>query len=248
MNLLLLRPVEIDSSGCVTLNDRRAEHLLSVLKVTPGGTVRVGLLNGPLGQAVVIDIAANHVRLRCQFETAAPKAPEDVLLLAMPRPKVLARCLEHATSLGFAHIVLFRSRQTVKSHFESHVLHADQIHRHLLAGLEQARRTFLPTVTVFQRFRPFVEDHLQVLITSHNRYLADPDAVDTLHQCSPENEPFTLVIGPEGGLIPHEVSCFAERGFQLFNAGPHPLRVEAALNFVTGQLVALRENQPRAER
>jgi RsmE family RNA methyltransferase len=197
-----------------------------------------------VGQAEVIEVAVNHVRLRCELESAPPPAPKDVLLLAMPRPKVLARCLEHATSLGFAHIVLFRSRQTVKSHFESHVLYPEQIQRHLLAGLEQARRTFLPQVTVFHRFRPFVEDHLPTLATPHNRYLADPDAPATLQQCSPKNEPFTVVIGPEGGLIPHEVSCLAARGFQLFNAGPHPLRVEAALSFVSGQIIALRANQP----
>ena len=50
MNLLLLEPGEI-VAGEVVLHGRRAEHLLRVLGVVPGDTVRVGVIGGRLAPA-----------------------------------------------------------------------------------------------------------------------------------------------------------------------------------------------------
>jgi RsmE family RNA methyltransferase len=244
VNLLLVHANELDDGGLVTLADRRAEHALQVLRVSVGSPLKVGLIGGPLGRAEVVEQHANSLRIRCQFEEEVPPVPNDVLLLAMPRPKVFARCLEHATSLGFGRVVMFRSQRCVKSHFDSHVLESDQIQAHLLAGMEQARRTHLPEVKIFQRFRPFVEDALTSVITPTNHFLADPDAELALHQLHGggiTSGPFTVVIGPEGGLIPYETTAFTERGFRLVNAGSHPLRVEAAVSAIAAQLQLLRE-------
>jgi RsmE family RNA methyltransferase len=244
VNLLLLDASELDDAGLVTLDDRRAQHALEVLHVSVGSRLKVGLIDGPLGQGEVVDQRGTSVRLRCQFEATPPEKPADVLLMAMPRPKVLARCLEHAASLGFGAIVVFRSQQCVKSHFDSHVLEPDQLRARLLAGLEQSRRTHVPQVQIFRRFRPFIEDALASVITPTNHFLADADAPLPLHQVHGgglTRGPFTVVIGPEGGLIPYEVAAFAERGFNVVNAGPHPLRVEAAVSAITAQLQLLRD-------
>jgi RsmE family RNA methyltransferase len=243
VNLLLLRAAELDDAGLVMLDDRRALHLIEVLQVAPGSSVKVGLVDGPLGTAEVVEVTGNQVRIRCRFAADAPQPPQDTLLLAMPRPKVLARCLEHATSLGFGRIIIFRTRRCVKSHFDSHVLEPQQLHARLIAGLEQSRRTHLPQVQIHRRFRPFVEDALATCITPGNHFLADPNSELALHQIHDRGlrGPFTLVIGPEGGLIPHEVAAFAERAFTVVNAGPHPLRVEAAVSALAAQLQLLRD-------
>jgi RsmE family RNA methyltransferase len=114
----------------------------------------------------------------------------------------------------------------------------------LLAGLEQSRRTHLPQLQIFQRFKPFMEDELPSLVTADNHFLADADALLPLHHLHPDGVtkgPFTVVIGPEGGLIPFETAAFSERHFKRVNAGPHPLRVEAALSTITAQLQLLRQ-------
>lgn len=229
----------------VRLEGRRARHLREILDVQPGSRVRTGVINGALGEAEVVGVAAESVTLKCVFQDTVPPAPRDVLLMALPRPKVLARALEHAASLGFGKVVIFRSRRVVKSHFDSHVLQPDSLRAHLIAGLEQARRTHLPQLQLFPRFRPFVEDDLEGIATASNRYLADPDAEQPLCSENLVSAPLTLVLGPEGGLIPHEVEAFATRGFHVVNAGPHPLRVEAALSYISGQLMVLRERQAR---
>jgi 16S rRNA (uracil1498-N3)-methyltransferase len=239
MNLILLTPSELAPDGSATLTDRRAEHLRQVLKVQVGARVRVGVLNGPQGHAEVAALDASSVTLRCALTEPPPVAPADTLLLGVARPKVLLRCLEHAAALGFARVVLFRSRRVEKSHLLSHALEPAVYTAHLCRGLEQSRRTLLPELTLVPRFRQLLEQVVPGL-PADNRFVADADAV----QAAPLTEiaplPLCLVIGPEGGLIDHELERFAEHGFRAVHTGHQPLRVESALSYVTGQLRATR--------
>lgn len=240
MNLLLLEPCEIDPSGRVTLSDHRARHLLGVLKVKPGSRVRAGVLDGMQGTALVVEASGDRVTLECHCNDPGPVPGTDTLLLAFSRPKVLSRCLEHATALGFGRIILFRSRRVEKSHLSSHAVEAHHVEERLRRGLEQARRTHKPSVHFVARFRELIEEHIEALVPEANRFVADADAPHeaALEEVSPA--PLSLVIGPEGGLIDHELDSFSARGFRLVRAGHQPLRVETALAYLCGQLRAVR--------
>ena len=239
MNLILLTAHELGADGSATLTDRRAEHLRQVLKVQVGSRVRVGVLNGPHGHAEVTSLDARCVVVRCTLSEPAPVTPRDTLLLGVARPKVLLRCLEHAAALGFARVVLFRSRRVEKSHLLSHALEPEVYTAHLCRGLEQSRRTLLPELSLVPRFRALIEQVVP-LLPSANRFVADADAAEEAPLSDVTPLPLCLVIGPEGGLIDHELSEFAARGFQPVRAGREPLRVETALSYLSGQLRAAR--------
>jgi 16S rRNA (uracil1498-N3)-methyltransferase len=153
---------------------------------------------------------------------------------------VLSRCLEHATALGFGKIVLFRSRRVEKSHLSSHALGALQIDERLRRGLEQSRRTHRPQVFLVERFRQLIEVELDAHVPVQNRFVADGDAPLEAALAPLLAEPLTLVIGPEGGLIDHELEAFGANGFSLVRAGREPLRVESALSYLAGQLRSAR--------
>ncbi len=242
MNLVLLEPGEVDGEGRAVLRDERATHMRVVLGVAPGRSVRIGLRNGPLGEAAVEAVQDEAVVLRCRFG-AAPPRPEDVLLLAVPRPKVLQRLLEHATAMGFGRIVLFRSWRVEKSHLQSQVMSPDGRAPHLGRGLQQGVRTHEPAVAFFPLFRPFVEDHLPELGLPEHRFVAHPGAAGAAGHRLPAAAPFALCLGPEGGFLPYEVAQLQARGFRPLGLGPHPLRTETALPALWGQLDLLRQQQ-----
>jgi len=243
VNLLLLDRDEIGGDGIASLDDDRARHLVQVLQVGIGQRIRAGIVDGPIGDAEVLAVEGASVRLRVDCTLPSPPSG-DVLLLAVPRPKVLRRSLELAAALGFSRIVLFRSWRVDKSHLGSRALDPAVQRQHLRAGLAQARRTAMPEVRLFRRFRPFVEDELPHLSLPQHRFCAHPAAlVRTAELRLSRQQPFALALGPEGGLLPYEVDRFAAGGFLPVRMSSHPLRTENALAGLHAQLDLLRRCQ-----
>ena len=240
VNLVLIDADEIDAEDRVRLVDRRARHLLEVLAVEPGQQIAAGIINGPRGRGEVL--AADSQSVTLQLNCRQPEhSSKDVLLLAVPRPRILARMFEHAAALGFGRIVLFRSWRVEKSHLASKLLEPVVQRQHLLRGLEQSRRTHVPSVEFHPLFRPFVEDQLELLPLPDSRFCAHPAAMTNTAQLHlTRGSPFALALGPDGGFLPYEVEQLAARGFLPVQFGPHPLRTESALSAAWAQLDLLR--------
>jgi RsmE family RNA methyltransferase len=155
------------------------------------------------------------------------RQPPVTLILAQPRPKVLKRLLVMLTTLGVKHLVLVNSWRVDKSYWNSPVLEEENLHHYLCLGLKQARDTILPTVELKRLFKPFVEDELDNLCGARERLLAHPGGADGWPHAGGGER--VLFIGPEGGLIPYEVSMLEERGFKPFSMGKRILHVETAV-------------------
>lgn len=240
MNFLLLHADELQDGGRAMLRGRRADHVRTVLRAELGQTLRAGVVDAGLGSAVVTRVHEDHVEVELTLDRDPPPA-DDVLLLAVPRPKVLLRMLAHAAALGFGRIVLFRSWRVEKSHLASTAMAAAAQREQLLLGLEQAGRTRLPSVQFFPLFKPMVEDHLDLLDLPARRFVAHPTAaVPTADLALPAAQPFALALGPDGGFLPYEVAELGARGFLAISCGPHALRTETALAVLAGQLDLLR--------
>lgn len=241
MNLLLLQQDEIAADGTVVLRDRRGRHVREVLRAEVGQLLRAGVVDGPCGTAELLRVDGDGAVLRWQAAGDAPAASDDVLLLAIARPKVLMRMLAHAAALGFSRVVLFRSWRVDKSHLGSKAMDQAVQRQCLLAGLEQSCRTRVPRVENFLLFKPFVEDQLERLQLPAQRFCAHPSAALRTAEVQVGKAPLALAIGPEGGLLPYEVDMLAQRGFTALSLGPHPLRTETALAVLHGQLDLLRQ-------
>lgn len=242
VNFLLLESHELDAHGRAELRGRRAAHVQTVLRAQLGQRLRAGVVGGALGHATVTAMTGDHVVVETSLgETPVPGG--DVLLLAVPRPKVLLRLLAHAAALGFARIELFRSWRVDKSHLDSTAMRAEVQREQLLLGLEQAGRTRLPSVGFHPLFKPMVEDALPLLGLPAQRFVAHPSAAFATAELSLGIGPFALAIGPEGGFLPYEVDALRTAGFHAVSCGAAPLRVETAVAVLWGQLDLLRNRQ-----
>ena len=228
MNLLIVERHELAADGRVTLAGARARHLARVLRVTPGQTVRVGLLDGPFGSATVIDAADGAVRLHCTFDRELPERPRVDVLLALPRPKVMRRLWAQLAAIGVGQIVLTNASKVERDYFDTHILHEETYRPLLIEGLQQARDTRLPRVSVHRQFRVLVEDHLDGLFRGR-RLLADPSATEWPRaRITAQDERVLLAIGPEGGWNDFERALLAAHGFEAIGVGPRTLRVDTA--------------------
>lgn len=230
MNLILLDEHDRVDASCVTLTDARAAHLLNVLRVTPGQIVRIGLLDGPLGAGTVEAVSDGCVTLRCVFETSAPPRPRVDILLALPRPKVMRRLWAQLAALGVGQIILTNAERVERHYFDTHLITEATYRPLLIEGLQQARDTRLPVVSIHRQFRILVEDHLDRLFSDGVRLVADPSGTASIGSLPTDHrrERVLLAIGPEGGWNSFELSLLAAHGFMLVGLGPRTLRVDTA--------------------
>lgn len=229
MNLILLESTELDERGSVMLTDHRALHLLAVLKVQPGRDVRIGLLDGPIGTGRVTTLADEGVRLQCTFGETPPRPPVD-LLLAVPRPKVLRRIWAQIAALGVGRVFLTNAARVERNYFDTHLLDPRGYRPLLIEGLQQARDTRVPLVSVHRQFRVLVEDELGALADPALRLVADPGSTEPIERAiAPVSDPRVLLaIGPEGGWNAFELDLLRAHGFHGVGLGPRTLRSDTA--------------------
>jgi RsmE family RNA methyltransferase len=190
----------------------------------------VGIVDGPYGIATVHVVADGDVRLQCAFDADVPPLPPVDVLLALPRPKVMRRLWAQLAALGVGRIILTNAERVERNYFDAHVLTPEVYRPLLVEGLQQARDTRLPAVSIHRQFKVLVEDHLDSLVGDGLRVVADPAAPGSIGALvrARRDQRVLVAVGPEGGWNVYETGLLAAHGFQPAAMGTRTLRSDTA--------------------
>jgi 16S rRNA (uracil1498-N3)-methyltransferase len=229
VNLILLEAAEL-RDGEAVLHDKRAGHLINVLKVAAGDNVRIGIVDGAMGVGRVRSVGDDAVVLRCAFEPDVTDPPPVDLLLALPRPKVLRRLWAQLAALGVGRIAITNAERVERNYFDTHVLTPACYRPLLIEGLQQARDTRLPTVSVHRQFRALVEDQMDAIFPDGLRLVAHPGEQTPLTATvrGHSERRVVLAVGPEGGWNDFELALLEAHRFVPVDIGPRTLRTDTA--------------------
>ena len=235
MNLILLFQEDfIDNTDVVRLQGRRLKHALEVHRASVGDELCVGVLNGKIGVGKVTLLSQTLLEMEVRLERAPPPALPLMLILALPRPKVLRRVLRSVSAMGVKKIILLNCFRVEKSFWQSPFLNESSVKEQLILGLEQARDTVLPEVLLRPLFKPFVEDDVPTFVKGTLSLVAHPTA--TVPCPCDVKRAVTLAIGPEGGFIPYEVEKLFACEFTAVHMGERILSVETAVPALIARL------------
>ena len=235
MNLVLFEADEI--SKPLPLTDRRAIHILEVLRRRPGDSFDAGLIDGPRGKATLQTMAEGALNFSLEW-TSDVAAPEPItVLVGLPRPQTARDILRDATTLGVGALHFVRTDKGDPNYASSTLWSSGEWRRHVIAGAEQAFHTRLPNVSHGRK----LADELSALPRSTTRLALDNyESTGALSQISALTAPATLAIGSERGWSEPERALLRSNGFEFVNLGPRVLRTEtaciAALSFVRAKL------------
>ncbi|WP_457554123.1 16S rRNA (uracil(1498)-N(3))-methyltransferase [Desulfobacula sp.] len=234
MNLILLDPKDFIDSEHVILKGRRFKHLILVNKVIKNARMICGLLNGKIGTGLITSVSHNCIEMDVCLDYDPPPPLPLTLVLALPRPKMLKRIIESATSLGVKNIYLINSWRVEKSFWQTPLLNQDNLLKYMTLGLEQGRDTVLPKIYQKRFFTGFVKQELPLIAKDSLCMTAHPKASNICP--AGLNKKITLVIGPEGGFIDIEVETLEQSGFLSYHIGPRILKVETAVTYLISRL------------
>lgn len=234
MNLLLIPAEKIDNSGVFTATPEQSAHIAGVLHGTVGDRIKVGVLNGPIGEAELIAPSKREARLKIlSLDKTPPPKKKLKFVIALPRPQSLKKCLHFLASAGIPDASFIQTARVEKSYWNSTAMQQDYITKEVISGLEQGVDTVPPRLSFYRSFRDWKEQEGKILTC--RRFVAHPvNAMSCPRDLGKED--LVVAIGPEGGFIPAEIERFGELGFECVELGSHILRVEFALSYITGRL------------
>lgn len=222
MNLILFEPTELERP--LPRSDRRARHIVEILRRTVGDSVDAAIVNGPRGKATVVGV--DDAALMLAFAPIHPPSPPVpiALLVGLPRPQTARDILRDATTLGVGAIHFVRTEKSDASYAQSTLWSSGEWRRQVLAGAEQAFDSRVPDITCGQSLA-------EVLAVDHS---AQRIGIDNYEATSPLSElahlsaAVTMAIGPERGWAAADRASLRAHGFQLMHLGTRVLRTETA--------------------
>lgn len=236
MNLILFEPAELDAP--LPLADPRAQHILKVLRRSPGDTFVAGIVNGPLGTATLLTADPTALTLGFSPGQEPPPLPQLTLLVGLPRPQTARDLLRDATTLGTARIHFIATERADPNYAASSLWTTREYRRHLLAGAAQACDTRLPEVTWTHTLASVLDCEAspqQTRLALDNYEATTPLASalsgQTINQKSSviTLAPLVLALGPERGWGSADRDQLRAAGFTLCSLGQRVLRLETAV-------------------
>ena len=205
-----------------------ATHHLHVVRLQPGAALT--LFNGDGGQyrATLVETGKRRATAVVDgHEAHEAEAPYAVTLAqGLPEGSKMDWIIEKAVELGVAAIQpLAAARSVVRLSGER--LEKRQPHWHgvIVAASEQCGRNRLAQLLPMADVQPWL-----AASAGTTRILLSPRATESLAGWARAHAPqaVTLLIGPEGGLTPHEEDAAVATGALSLSMGPRVLRTETA--------------------
>ena len=214
--------------------DTRARHIRKVLRAKVGALICVGFVNGPRGQAEVMDLAEDgSVTLKLISTQPAPKLLPISLLIGLPRPHTAKRILFEAASLGVACVQFFEAESGEPSYASSRLWQDNAWRERLWLGAEQSFGTHLPEVVMYPDLQTALSELFEIPArVALDNYEASGSLGVSLSkdgQIGPDAKSCALALGAERGWSPNERDCLRQNGWQLAHLGDQVLRVETAV-------------------
>jgi 16S rRNA (uracil1498-N3)-methyltransferase len=169
-------------------------HLVNVIRIEKGE--KLLLLNGKGLQVLTIVESTAKRELRLQVISHESKVYNYHidLVLGMPKRDALELCLKEATELGFKKIYLIKSAYSQMKFPEQ-----ERIQKLLISALEQSNASMLPEVICTDwKDIPWEQFDEILLLDSQTKEAKIQDRPGFTHTA--------LIVGPEGGFSPEEIS------------------------------------------
>jgi len=239
MNMILFESLPEQKSGVYRLHrkDPRAEHIVKVLRLKPGDTFSMGLVNGPSGRASVLSYDIDTL----QFSWAPEKPPgilhPVILLVGCVRPICMRRILREAASLGVQEIWVSGTELGEKSYLEADLWKKHRYRSFLIDGAQQAADTVIPDLRMFNTVERAADEAGSLAGT---KILLDiqEGAFRFVNDSKPRS-PAVLAVGSERGWSSSERELFRRSGdWEVRRLGERTLRTETTCSAATALLLA----------
>ncbi len=210
-------------NGTNFLSAEESHHCLKVLRMTSGTKVLFLDGKGTLAEGKIQDSGSKTCQVYINKIYRNHKKRNYNLHIAIAPTKNSGRFewfLEKAVEIGIDQITPLQCSRSERKR-----LNMERSEKILLSAMKQSVTTTLPVIRQMLPFKEFIKS-----IETENTFLAfcDYKKGNHLKNYILPNQKYSVIIGPEGGFSPEEVSLAKEKGIQVVSLGTNRLRTETA--------------------
>lgn len=209
------------------------KHLFSVLRLQEGEQLIFVFDQGEKWQAKLTDREAALFELEKPVAADKELPVQVTLACAYPKGDKLELVAQKATELGVHQIWGFPGQwSVVKWDAKKLAKRQEKLRKVVLGAAEQSKRDLLPQVELLANQAELLErmdqfDHVLVAYEEEAKAGERSRLAQVLGQLT-AGQKLLVLVGPEGGISPQEISSYQEHGAQLVGLGPRILRAETA--------------------
>lgn len=223
-------PENYHDNRTLELSKEQAHYALTVLRLKDGHQIEIFDGQGRYASAIIHHTSRRSAKVEIgQIQQANNESPlQTTLVQGISKGDRMDFSLQKSVELGVTAIQpVFTERVDVKLKDDKLEKRRQQWQSIVVNACEQAGRCYvpevLPLITLDAYLAQACQKHSQGMV-------CDPYAAQTLNNIPPPkpDRPVNILVGPEGGLTPNEVTQAVENGFSAIRLGPRILRTETA--------------------
>lgn len=209
----------------VAITGAEARHAVTVSRLSVGETVSIGNGAGLVATGPIVTAEHTELAISVAFVSVEPRrAPAVFLAQALAKGDRDELAVQAATELGVDGVIPWAAARSI-SRWEG-------------AKVAKGRDRWSAVVreATKQSLGPWIPDVLDLATTKQLVRMAgtarmlvlEPTAELTLGGLEPDGRDLILVVGPEGGIAPHELDALAAAGASIVRLGDGVLRTSTA--------------------
>ncbi len=206
--------------GVKLLLDHSESHHLQVRRAKEGESIELRDGLGLVGTGRLVK-QGREWGVEVGAARCSPRPPELKLVVGAGDRERFEWLVEKAAELGVTVIVPLETERTAGVSSRLRDAHLEKLRRRAMEAIKQCGVAWAPSIEPGTGLA-----ELLARIEAGERWLAD--AAGQPPPPALEQEPVTVVVGPEGGFTPGERRRFIEHGYRPTSFGPYTLRFETA--------------------
>ncbi len=209
----------------LTVGGSEARHAITVGRLTTGEHLRVGDGRGLVAFGVVDAVRPDQFDLRVEsIQRDAPAAPALWLAQALAKGDRDELAIQAATELGVDGVIPWAAARSIVKWEGAKVRKNEERWASILReASKQAVRSRIPEL------RPLATTAgLVALSTEFHTVVLDPNSTVPLAEFDSDGRDLLIVVGPEGGIAPDELTRFVDAGADAVSLGSTILRTSTA--------------------
>jgi 16S rRNA (uracil1498-N3)-methyltransferase len=226
---------EVTASGeVVMVTGQTAHHVMQVLRLRPGASIRLFNGHGPEWDAVLLESKRSEICLEVgtPVEAIAASTLSITLAQGIARNDRMDFILQKAVELGVSSIQplwMQRCQSRIRdARLEKRMQHWQGV---IISACEQCGRSTLAELYNPENYTGWISK----LNPSSLGLMLQPESTQVLNDLPPPERDIVALVGPEGGLTPEEQRLAEISGFTGIRLGQRILRTEtAALSALAG--------------